>query len=64
MADPGMVRRYAHLSPGHLAAAVEKIVTRPAGNDLGAPALGLNLDLSRDAARAGETRLELSSREN
>jgi hypothetical protein len=39
-----MVQRYAHLSPGHLAAAVEKIVAVPAVSAPGVVELGLSLD--------------------
>jgi len=42
-----MVQRYAHLSPGHLAVAIEKIVAQPAPGVPGAVALGLNLDSAR-----------------
>jgi integrase-like protein len=40
-----MVQRYTHLSPGHLAAAVEKIVAVPAVSAPGAVELGPNLGL-------------------
>ncbi len=45
-----IVRRYAHLSPGHLTAAVEKIVAGPA-NSPGSVELGLNLDSIAASAR-------------
>jgi site-specific recombinase XerD len=39
-----MVQRYAHLAPGHLRAAVDRLVP------VGGVGLGLNLDLARPAA--------------
>jgi len=45
-----MVQRYSHLSPGHLADAVEKLVAPPAASVPGAVELGFNPD-SRDTAR-------------
>jgi len=47
-----MVQRYAHLSPGHLAAAVEKIVATPAGVAPGA-ANGSELRYNFESAEAG-----------
>jgi len=44
VANLSMVQRYAHLSPGHLAAAVEKIVAAPARSASGAVELGFDLD--------------------
>jgi site-specific recombinase XerD len=50
-----MVQRYAHLSPGHLVAAVERIVAAPAvaaPEALNAVGLGQNLDSTAAATRA------------
>ncbi len=58
-----MVQRYAHLSPGHLAAAVEKIVAGPSvvASRVGdAVELGLNLDLTAMAARTEEVRYSVN----
>jgi hypothetical protein len=43
-----MFQRYAHLSPGHLVAAVEKIVVVPAQTTV---ELGQNLDLEKVASK-------------
>ena len=59
-----MVQRYAHLSPGHLNAAVEKIVAAPAvvAPESTTPAveLGLNLDSTAPVAGAEEVRYLVS----
>jgi hypothetical protein len=51
-----MVQRSGHPSPGHLAAAGEKIVTIPAVRDQGAAEPGLDLDPAAIADRADEVR--------
>ena len=51
-----MVQRYAHLSPGHLAAAVEKIVPIPAVAVPGAVGLGFNLDAGSMGAKSDEVK--------
>ena len=45
----GMVQRYSHLSPGHLADALEKLVDPLAASAPGAVELGPNLDSSETA---------------
>lgn len=58
-----MVQRYAHLSPDHLAAAVEKIVAGPsvvASRAGDAVELGLNLDSTATAVRAEEVRYSVN----
>jgi len=42
----GMVQRYSHLSPGHLAGAVERVVAPQTPSTPSAVELGLNLDSS------------------
>jgi hypothetical protein len=49
-----MVKRYAHLSPGHLAAAVEKIVAVPAAAPRAARATELRENFESAATAPGE----------
>jgi integrase len=57
-----MVQRYAHLSPGHLVAAVEKIVAVPAASAPGPLELGFNLDSALMPGRVDEVRDAVSIR--
>jgi Phage integrase family len=54
-----MVMRYAHLSPTHLHAAVERIAAVPGGSR-GGVKVGLNLDSAGGAAQAAIEKRQLS----